>query len=60
MKKIFYILSAAVVMATACVQESVPVQEQESFITTTVAPKEGDMMLVTFALSMPEAELVAT
>lgn len=60
MKKLFYILTAAVVMATACVQESIPVQEQESFITTTVAPKEGDMMLVTFALSMPDAELVAT
>ena len=60
MKKIFYILSAAVVMATACVQESVPVQEQEPYLTTSVAPKEGDMMLVTFALSMPEAELVAT
>ncbi len=60
MKKIFYILSAAVVMATACVRESVPEQEQEPILTTTVAPQEGDMMLVTFALSIPEAELVAT
>ena len=48
MKKLFYILSAAVE------------QEQEPILTTTVAPQEGDMMLVTFALSMPEAELVAT
>ena len=60
MKKLFYILTAAAVMATACVRESVPEQEQESVLTTTVAPKEGDMMLVTFALSIPEAELVAT
>lgn len=60
MKKLFYILSAAVVMATACVRESVPEQEQEPILTTTVAPQEGDMMLVTFALSMPDAELVAT
>ena len=59
MKKLFYILSAAAVMATACVRESVPEQEQESVLTTSVAPKEGDMMLVTFALSIPEAELVA-
>ena len=60
MKKLFYILTAAAVMATACVRESVPEQEQEPILTTTVAPQEGDMMLVTFALSMPEAELVAT
>ena len=59
MKKLFYILTAAAVMATACVRESVPEQEQESVLTTSVAPKEGDMMLVTFALSVPEAELVA-
>jgi hypothetical protein len=59
MKKLFYILTAAAVMATACVRESVPEQEQESVLTTSVAPKEGDMMLVTFALSIPEAELVA-
>jgi hypothetical protein len=60
MKKLFYILSAAVVMATACVRESVPEQEQEPILTTTVAPQEGDMMLVTFALSIPDAELLAT
>ena len=58
MKKLFYILSAAVVMATACTRESVP--EQPSYLTTTVAPAEGDMMLVTFNLSLPETELVAT
>lgn len=60
MKKIFYIFSAAVIMATACVRESVPEQEQEPILTTTVAPEEGDMMLVTFALSVPEGELLAT
>ncbi len=60
MKKLFYILTAAAVMATACVRESVPEQEQESVLTTSVAPKEGDMMLVTFALSIPDAELLAT
>jgi hypothetical protein len=58
MKKIFYILSAAVVMATACVRESIP--EQESVLTTTVAPAEGDMMRVTFSLSVPETVLYAT
>ena len=57
MKKLFYILSAAVVMATACTRESVP--EQPSYMTTTVAPAEGDMMLVTFNLSIPEAEIQA-
>ena len=58
MKKILYILSAAVVMATACVRESIP--EQESVLTTTVAPAEGDMMCVTFSLSVPETVLYAT
>lgn len=58
MKKFFYILSAAVLMATACNRESVP--EQESVLTTTVAPEEGDMMLVTFSLSSPETMLYAT
>ena len=57
MKKLFYILSAAVVMATACTRESVP--EQPSYLTTTVAPAEGDMMLVTFTLSVPETVLYA-
>ena len=58
MKKIFYILSAAVIMATACVRESVP--EQQSVLTTTVAPAEGDLMRVSFNLSLPEAVLYAT
>ncbi len=55
MKKIFYILSAAVVMATGCNRETVP--EQESVLTTTVAPEEGAMMLVTFDVSIPDAML---
>lgn len=58
MKKIFYILSAAVVMATACTRESLP--EQQSVLTTTVAPKEGDMMRVVFSISVPETVLYAT
>ena len=57
MKKIFYILSAAVIMATACTRESIP--EQESVLTTTVAPSEGDLMRVTFTLSIPETVLYA-
>lgn len=58
MKKIFYILSAAAVLATACTRESVP--EQQSVLTTTVAPEEGDLMLVTFTLSVPETVFYAT
>ena len=58
MKKIFYILSAAAVMATACTRESVP--EQQSVLTTTVAPEEGEMMLVSFTLSLPDAAMYAT
>ena len=57
MKKIFHILSAAILMVTACSRESVP--EQESVPTTTVAPSEGDMMLVSFSLSAPETMLYA-
>ena len=58
MKKILYILSAAVVMATACTREMTP--EQSIRHTTTVAPNEGDMALVTFSLTVPEASLYAT
>ena len=58
MKKIFYILSAAVVMATACTREANPVQQ--SVLTTTVAPGEDDMLLVTFKVTVPETSLYAT
>ena len=58
MKKIFYILSAAVVMATACTRESIP--EQPSVLTTTVAPSEGDLVRVTFDVSFPDAMLYST
>lgn len=58
MKKIFYILSAAVVMATACTREFAP--EQKSVLTTTVAPQEGDMARVTFSVTVPETALYAT
>ncbi|MBR2210330.1 MAG: hypothetical protein IJ896_02485 [Fibrobacter sp.] len=58
MKKVLYILFAAVAMATACTREAVP--EQQSVLTTTVAPKEGDLMRVTFTVTVPETDLFAT
>ena len=58
MKKIKYILSAAVIMATACTRESVP--EQPSVLTTTVAPSEGDLARVVFEISFPDAIHYAT
>ena len=58
MKKTIYILSAAVVLATACTREVVP--EQPSVLTTTVAPKEGDLVRVTFDVCVPEAMFYAT
>lgn len=57
MKKIFYILSAAVVLAAACTREPNP---DQSVLTTTEAPSPGDMAEVTFTVTMPEMELVAT
>ena len=57
MKKIIYILSVAVVMATACTRELVP--EQPSVLTTTVAPEEGDMMRVIFSIPATETMLQA-
>ena len=58
MKKTIYILSAAVVLATACTREAVP--EQPSVLTTTVAPSEGDLVRVTFDVSIPDAMLYST
>ena len=59
MKKIFFILSAAVVMATtACTRESA--LEQKSVLTTTVAPQDGDMARVTFSITVPQTDLYAT
>ena len=58
MKKTIYILSAAVVMSTACTREAVP--EQPSVLTTTVAPSEGDLLRVTFDVCVPEAMFSAT
>ena len=57
MKKFFYILSAAVVMATACTRELAP--ETQSIRTTTVAPADGDLALVTFSITVPETSLFA-
>ena len=57
MKKTIYILSAAVVLATACTREAVP--EQPSVLTTTVAPSEGDLVRVTFDVCVPEAMFYA-
>ncbi len=58
MKKFFYILSAAILMATACTREIAP--EQKSVLTTTVAPQEGAMAKVTFSITVPETDLYAT
>ena len=58
MKKFFYILSAAVVMATACSRELAP--ETQSIRTTTVAPADGDLALVTFSITVPETAIYAT
>ncbi len=58
MKKFFLILSAAVLMATACTREIAP--EQKSVLTTTVAPQEGAMAKVTFSITVPETDLYAT
>ena len=58
MKKIFYILSAAVIFAAACTKEMT--HEQSVRPTTTVAPKDGDMALITFKVNVPEAALYAT
>ena len=58
MKKIFYILSAAAILSTACTREMTP--EQSVRPTTTVAPDEGDMALVTFKVNVPEAALYST
>ena len=57
MKKFLYILSAAVVMATACTREMIPVTQ--SVVTTTVAPADGDLALVTFSITVPETALYA-
>ena len=57
MKKFFYILSAAVVMATACTRELNPVTQ--SVVTTTVAPADGDLALVSFSITVPETALYA-
>lgn len=57
MKKFFYILSAAVVMATACTREMNPATQ--SVVTTTVAPADGDLALVTFSITVPETALYA-
>ena len=57
MKKIIYIFSVALLCLVSCSRENLPV---ETVRTTTVAPKDGDMALVTFYVTVPEAELYAT
>lgn len=57
MKKIIYIFSAALLCLVSCSRENLPVETVRS---TTVAPKDGDMALVTFYVTVPEAELYAT
>lgn len=57
MKKIIYFFSAALLCLVACSRENVPVQ---TIRTTTIAPKEGDLALVTFYVTVPEMPLYAT
>lgn len=56
MKKIVYILFAAVLMITACIREMTP---EQSVRTTPVPPKDGDMAVVTFSVTIPETSLYA-
>ena len=57
MKKIIYIFSAALLCLVACTRENMPVQKVSY---TTVPPKDGDMALVTFTVTVPETMLYAT
>lgn len=57
MKKIIYIFSAALLCLVACTRENMPVQKVSY---TTVPPKDGDMALVTFSVTVPETMLYAT
>ena len=57
MKKIIYIFTAALLCLVACSRENIPVQTNR---TTTIAPKEGDLALVTFYVTVPEMPLFAT
>ena len=57
MKKLFYIFFAAVLMVTACTRELVP---EQSVPSTTVTPEDGDMALVTFTVTVPEAPRYAS
>ena len=57
MKKLLYIFFAAALMATACTRELVP---EQSVLSTTVAPEDGDMALVTFTVTVPDSPLFAT
>ena len=57
MKKILYIFSAALLCLVACTRENMPVQKVSY---TTVPPKDGDMALVTFSVTVPETMLYAT
>ncbi len=57
MKKINYIFSIALLCMVACTREVNPVQ---TYQTTSVAPKDGDMARVTFYVTVPEASLFAT
>ena len=57
MKKIIYIFSAALLCLVACTRENMPVQKVSY---TNVPPKDGDMALVTFSVTVPETMLYAT
>lgn len=53
MKKIIYIFSAALLCLVACTRENFPMERNS----TTVAPKEGDLAVVRFTVSVPETQL---
>lgn len=57
MKKVFYILSAAVVIATACSREIDP--ELRPVLSTTEAPQDGAMAKVSFSITVPETDFYA-
>lgn len=57
MKKLIYIFSAALLCLVACTRENMPVQKVSY---TNVPPKDGDMALVTFTVTVPETMLYAT
>ncbi len=57
MKKIVYIFSVALLCLVSCTQG---LNLDQSVRTTSIAPKEGDLALVTFTVTVPETPLYST